>query len=54
MLLAVSHLVARFNAEGLAALSPRHGGGLTRTHEGIRQSPKKRIVAQAQIAYALM
>ena len=24
---AVSHLVARFNAEGLAALSPRHGGG---------------------------
>jgi transposase len=24
---AVSHLVARFNAEGLAAISPRHGGG---------------------------
>jgi transposase len=24
---AVSHLVARFNAEGLAATSPRHGGG---------------------------
>ena len=24
---AVSHLVARFNAEGLTALSPRHGGG---------------------------
>ena len=24
---AVSHLVARFNVEGLAALSPRHGGG---------------------------
>ena len=24
---AVSHLVARFNAEGLAALDPRHGGG---------------------------
>jgi transposase len=24
---AVSHLVARFNAEGLAALTPRHGGG---------------------------
>src|SRR5262245_8455854 len=24
---AVSHLVARFNAEGLAALAPRHGGG---------------------------
>src|SRR5947199_4308475 len=24
---AVSHLVARFNAVGLTALSPRHGGG---------------------------
>ncbi len=24
---AVSHLVARFNTEGLAALAPRHGGG---------------------------
>jgi transposase len=24
---AVAHLVARFNAEGLAALTPRHGGG---------------------------
>jgi transposase len=24
---AVSHLVARFNAEGVAALTPRHGGG---------------------------
>ena len=24
---AVSHLVARFNAEGLAAVEPRHGGG---------------------------
>jgi len=30
---AVSHLVARFNAEGLAALSPRHGGGQTRTYD---------------------
>ena len=29
---AVSHLVARFNAEGLAALSPRHGGGQPRTY----------------------
>ena len=27
---AVSHLVARFNAEGLAALTPRHGGGRSR------------------------
>ncbi len=24
---AVAHLVARFNAEGLAAIEPRHGGG---------------------------
>lgn len=29
---AVSHLVARFNAEGLAALTPRHGGGRRSTH----------------------
>src|SRR3954468_24816019 len=26
---AVSHLVARFNAEGMTALVPRHGGGRT-------------------------
>jgi transposase len=30
---AVSHLVARFNAEGLTALSPRHGGGRPRTYD---------------------
>ena len=29
---AVSHLVARFNAEGLAALTPRHGGGRRTTY----------------------
>ncbi len=29
---AVSHLVARFNAEGLAALTPRHGGGRLPTY----------------------
>jgi transposase len=29
---AVSHLVARFNAEGTAALSPRHGGGQPRVY----------------------
>src|SRR5947208_6888987 len=29
---AVSHLVARFNAEGLAALAPRHGGGRPPTY----------------------
>jgi transposase len=30
---AVSHLVARFNAEGLAAMSPRHGGGQPRAYD---------------------
>jgi transposase len=29
---AVSHLVARFHAEGLAALTPRHGGGQRSTY----------------------
>src|SRR3954452_16482355 len=29
---AVSHLVARFNSEGLAALTPRHGGGRRPTY----------------------
>ena len=29
---AVSHLVARFNAEGTAALAPRHGGGRQPTY----------------------
>jgi transposase len=29
---AVSHLVARFNAEGIAALTPRHGGGRQPTY----------------------
>src|SRR4051794_10703273 len=30
---AVSHLVARFNAEGLVTLSPRHGGGRPRLYD---------------------
>ena len=30
---AVSHLVARFNTQGLAALSPRHGGGRPRVYD---------------------
>jgi len=30
---AVAHLVARFNAEGLAALTPRHGGGRRPTYD---------------------
>ena len=29
---AASHLVARFNAEGMAALAPRHGGGRQPTY----------------------
>src|SRR5438045_5075330 len=29
---AISHLVARFNAESLAALTPRHGGGRRPTY----------------------
>src|SRR6476469_6660163 len=41
---AVSHLVARFNAEGLAALTPRHGGGQRPTY-GPQQ--RARIAAEA-------
>ena len=41
---AVAHLVARFNAEGLAALTPRHGGGRRATY-GPEQ--RARIVAEA-------
>jgi transposase len=32
---AVSHLVARFNAEGLAALAPRHGGGRSPAYDRV-------------------
>jgi transposase len=32
---AVSRLVARFNAEGLAALPPRHGGGQPRAYDPV-------------------
>ncbi len=41
---AVSHLVARFNAEGLAALTPRHGGGRRPTYG---PQATGRIVAEA-------
>jgi len=41
---AVSHLVARFNAEGLAALTPRHGGGRRPTYG---PQAAARIVAEA-------
>lgn len=32
---AVSHLVARFNVEGIAALPPRHGGGQPRAYDHV-------------------
>src|SRR4051812_27003922 len=41
---AVSHLVARFNAEGTAALTPRHGGGRRPTYG---PDATARIVAEA-------
>jgi hypothetical protein len=42
---AVSHLVARFNAEGLAALVPRHGGGRTPAYG---QAARQRILREVQ------
>ncbi|MFO0875959.1 MAG: helix-turn-helix domain-containing protein [Gemmataceae bacterium] len=41
---AVSHLVGRFNCEGLAALEPRHGGGRVRIYEG---DARARILREA-------
>ncbi|HEY1186620.1 MAG TPA: helix-turn-helix domain-containing protein [Gemmata sp.] len=41
---AVSHLVARFNREGLAALDPRHGGGHTPTSDA---AARDRILREA-------
>jgi len=41
---AVAHLVARFNAEGLAAVTPRHGGGHRPTYG---PEAAARIVAEA-------
>jgi transposase len=41
---AVSHLVARFNAEGLDALTPRHGGGRRPTYG---PEARGRIAAEA-------
>ena len=42
---AVSHLVARFNAEGLAALDPRHGGGSAPIYD---QPSRERIIREAR------
>ncbi|AMV36834.1 helix-turn-helix domain-containing protein [Planctomyces sp. SH-PL62] len=44
---AVSHLVARFNAEGLEALKPRHGGGRSPTY-----GPQERARIAAEAARA--
>ena len=41
---AVSHLVARFNREGLAALDPRHGGGHPPTYD---TAARDRILREA-------
>ena len=40
---AVSHLVARFNVEGLGALSPRHGGGRQPVYD---QAARQRILRE--------
>jgi transposase len=42
---AVSHLVARFNAEGLAATSPRHDGGRLPVYD---LAARERILAEVQ------
>jgi transposase len=42
---AVSHLVARFNAEGIAALDPRHGGGRAPTYD---EPSRERILREAR------
>jgi transposase len=42
---AVSNLVARFNVEGLSALTPRHGGGRSRVYDSAAQ---ERILVEIQ------
>lgn len=42
---AVSHLVARFNAEGLPALTPRHGGGRPRDYD---HAARERVLREAR------
>jgi transposase len=42
---AVAHLIARFNIEGLAALSPRHGGGRPRVYD---QTARQRILHEVR------
>ncbi len=43
---AVSHLVARFNREGLAALEPRHGGGREAAYDATARDRILREVAR--------
>jgi transposase len=43
---AVSHLVARFNREGVAALDPRHGGGHEPIYDGAARDRILREVAR--------
>src|ERR1700722_2430730 len=42
---AVSHLVARFNAEGLVAASPRHGGGRSPVYD---TAARERVLAEVK------
>ena len=42
---AVSHLVARFKVEGLAALDPRHGGGRVSIYD---RATRERILQEAR------
>jgi transposase len=42
---AVSNLVARFNIDGLAALTPRHGGGRSRVYD---RAAQERILTEIQ------
>ena len=44
---AVAHLVARFNTEGLAALTPRHGGGHKPTYDAAARDRILREAARA-------
>jgi transposase len=43
---AVAHLVARFNTEGLAAVTPRHGGGRAPTYDAAARDRILREVAR--------
>jgi len=42
---AVSHLVARFNAEGLEATSPRHAGGRPRVYD---RAARERVLTEVK------